>query len=763
MLLQEITKRPLQHRFSHRSISTVHLLEFPRTPFGKSYREICQLLQSLTCSRSLPNGQQLHAYVIKSGVDKAALLAHHLISFYSKCQRPLDSRQVFDEIPHKVVTSWSSVISSFAQNELPDLSLQFFRRMLEAGIRPDGHIFPSATKSCGILSIPACGRSIHSLALKTGFDSDVFVGSSLVDMYAKCGEIREARQMFDEMPERNVVSWSGMIYGYAQMGEDEEALRLFKQALAADLAVNDFTYSSVIRVCGHATLLELGAQVHCLCVKTSFTSSCFVGSSLISLYSKCGVVEQAHRVFCLMTDRNLGAWNSMLIACAQHGQTQNAFEIFGQMKMTGVQPNFITFLCMLSACSHVGLVETGEFYFNLMREHGIDPVAQHYACMVDLLGRAGKLREAVAFIEKMPIEPTESIWGALLTGCRIHKDTETAAFAADKLFESGSMSSGAHVLLSNAYAAAGRWADAARARKMMRDRGVKKETGLSWVEEGNRVHSFASGDRSHAMTEEIYQKLEELGEKMEQAGYIADTSFALHDWDSEEKKRAVWCHSERLAIALGLIIFPPDRPIRVMKNLRVCGDCHTAIKFMSKCTARTIILRDNCRFHRFEGGLCSCADYWLIRPTIGCPDPVSSYAKRTKTPSKTPFLFHLRPRLRKKGIFPSNILYDFTGDLRGRIDSDSAGLKEVVDCAEDEEDDVEDLLGFFWLHVSSTMRKRMTAVVAALISSERQNGRVFCSAIRELMIRCGDGAYDVGVMRPFRRAAWIIGWTVVSS
>ncbi|XXG48585.1 hypothetical protein AAC387_Pa02g2989 [Persea americana] len=604
MLLNQIPKNPLQ-------LSKFSQTPSLQNPFDQNYRNLCLLLQTLTSSRSLSKGQQLHAHVIKSGVQYIALLSNHLINFYSKCSLPFLSLQVFDEIPHRpCATSWSSLISSFAQNNLPLLSLDAFRRLLRSGILPDDHIFPSATKSCATLSAHQLGRSVHSIAVKTGFDSDVFVASSLVDMYAKCNEIVDARKLFDEMPVRNVVSWSGMIYGYAQMGQDEEALRLFQQALAAELDVNDFTFSSVLRVCGHLTLLELGSQVHCLCVKTSFDSSSFVCSSLISLYSKCGVVEEAYRVFDEMPERNLGAWNSMLIACAQHGRTQRAFELFRQMKGVGIPPNFITFLCLLSACSHAGLVEEGEYYFGLMSEHGIEPGANHYACIVDLLGRAGKLREAVAFIEKMPMEPTESIWGALLTGCRIHGDTQTATFAAEKLFELGSSSSGAHMLLSNAYAAAGKWVEAARTRKMMRDRGVRKETGLSWVEEGNRVHTFASGDRSHPLTEGIYQKLAELGEEMERAGYIADTSSVLRDLDSEEKKRVVGYHSERLAIAFGLISFPPDRPIRVMKNLRVCSDCHTAIKFVSKCASRIIILRDNNRFHRFEGGVCSCGDYW---------------------------------------------------------------------------------------------------------------------------------------------------------
>uniref|UniRef100_A0A1D1Z8E2 Putative pentatricopeptide repeat-containing protein At5g52630 n=1 Tax=Anthurium amnicola TaxID=1678845 RepID=A0A1D1Z8E2_9ARAE len=595
-------------------------LQLPTDP-----RALCDLLAALTSARSLPSGQQLHAHVVKSGVVPLPILSNHLISFYSKCQLPhlahrvfLDCRGVAASGP--TTATWSCLISSFAQNELPHLALRAFLGMLRSGRLPNDHIFPSATKSCAALSDARLGRAVHSLAVRTGFDSDVFVASSLVDMYAKCAEIGHARRVFDEMPERNIVSWSGMIYGYAQMGLDEEALALFKMVLLRDGlgvaggdmgSVNDFTYSCVVRVCSSATLLELGRQIHGHCFKTSFDSSSFVGSSLISLYSKCGEVEQAYRVFDDMPVRNLGAWNAMLIACAQHGHTQDAFGYFERMKGTGTKPNFITFLCMLSACSHAGLVEDGKRYFQMMeKEQGIQPGAEHYACMVDLLGRAGKLQEALEFIKQMPLEPTESVWGALLTGCRIHGDTDTAAFAAARLFEMGSTSCGAHMLLSNAYAAAGDYEGAARARKAMRDRGLKKETGLSWVEWGNQVHTFVSGDERHALREEIYAKLEELREEMGRAGYVVDTSFVLRDLDGEEKQRLILCHSERLAIAFALLSLPPERPIKVMKNLRVCGDCHTWIKFVSKCIGRTVILRDNNRFHRFDAGVCSCGDYW---------------------------------------------------------------------------------------------------------------------------------------------------------
>lgn len=606
---------PLRQETRYSNFEQLHIPKFPQNSynqfsFEQNYRVICDRLLQLTRSRSLLGGQALHSHIIKAGVQIIPLVSHHLINLYSKLQRPLDAQNVFQEAPFKSSTTWSSIISTFAQNELPLFALSYFRDMLYNGLSPDEHIFPSATKACAILSRPDVGMSMHCFSVKNGFDLNVFVASSLVDMYAKCGELIYARKLFDQMPERNVVSWSGMIYGYTQIGEGNEALVLFKRALEEGLDVNDFTFSSVIGVCGNSTFLELGRQMHALCIKMSYNLSSFVGSSLVSLYSKCGVVQNAYQVFDEIPIKNLGMWNAMMNACAQHGHTNKVFELFKRMEQVLLKPNFITFLCALYACSHAGLVKEGRYYFDLMKEYGIEPGDQHFASMVDLLGRAGKLQDAAKVIEEMPIPPTESVWGALLTGCRIHGDTELAAYAADRVFELGSVSSGLHVMLSNAYAAAGRYIDAAKARKMLRDQGVKKETGLSWVEEGNKVHAFAAGDRSHSRCKEIYEKIKELEDKMEQAGYVADTSHVLREVGSEEKSEAIRFHSERIAIAFSLITFPPERPIRVMKNLRVCGDCHTAIKFMSKCTGRLIIVRDNKRFHHFAEGKCSCGDYW---------------------------------------------------------------------------------------------------------------------------------------------------------
>ncbi|XP_047959108.1 putative pentatricopeptide repeat-containing protein At5g52630 [Salvia hispanica] len=579
--------------------------------FESNYRIICNHFLGFTRGRNLLKGQSLHAYVVKSGVHLIPLVCHHLINFYSKLQLPYCSERIFHETQFKSSTTWSSIISCFAQNELPFHGFEYFKLMRRNdGMIPDDYILPCVMKACGMSNDQFMGKSVHCLAVKTGFDADVFVGSSVVDMYAKCGSLGDARKVFSEMPVRNVVSWSTMIYGYAQTGEDGEALRLFKAALWEGLDVNDFTFSSVIRVCGNSTLYELGRQMHALCLKMYYYETSFVGSALISMYSKSGVIEDASRVFNEVSDRNLGMWNAMMIAWAQHAHTRRVFELLEKMVNKGTKPNFITFLCILYACSHAGLVKEGKYYFAKMKDYGIEPGSQHYASMVDLLGRAGKLQEALELIEKMPVQASEAVWGAFLTGCRIHRNTELASSVADRVFELGHVSPGLHMLVSNAYAASGRFQEAARARKMLRDRGQKKEPGLSWVEEGNRVHTFAAGERRHELSSEIYRKLEELEKDMEQAGYVMDTTHVLREVGAEEKNESIRYHSERLAIAFALVTFPPERPIRVMKNLRVCGDCHVAIKYISKCSGRVIIVRDNNRFHRFENGECSCGDYW---------------------------------------------------------------------------------------------------------------------------------------------------------
>eukprot|EP01018_Ginkgo_biloba_P013188 Gb_32449 [translate_table: standard] len=283
---------------------------------------------------------------------------------------------------------------------------------------------------------------------------------------------------------------------------------------------------------------------------------------------------------------------------------------------TGIPPNHFTFASVLPACAKLtsleqGLVEEGYQYFYRMNQHyHITPVMEHYVCMVDLLGRAGRLDEALEFINKMPIKPNATVWKSLLAACRIHTNIEVGEFVAECLIELDPKNAGPYVLLSNIYATVGRWDDSEKVRRMMKDRRVKKMPGCSWIEVNKQMHTFVVGDRSHPQTQKIYAKLESLYSQMKSAGYVPDTRFVLHDVEEEQKEQIIFHHSEKLAIAFGLINTSPNTTIRVIKNLRVCSDCHSAAKFISKIVAQEIVLRDANRYHHFKDGWCSCGDYW---------------------------------------------------------------------------------------------------------------------------------------------------------
>jgi pentatricopeptide repeat protein len=281
------------------------------------------------------------------------------------------------------------------------------------------------------------------------------------------------------------------------------------------------------------------------------------------------------------------------------------------MQQAGMTPDSITFTAVLSACSRAGLVNEGLQYFEHMRQnYQITPSVEHYACVVDLLGRSGRLNEAHNFIENMPLKPSASVWGALLGACRVYLNIELAEQASQYLFELEPANTGNYVLLSNIYAAAGRQDDVAKVRTMMADKGLKNRPGCSWIEVKHRMHAFLAGDKSHPQREEIYATLKNLTKKMEAAGYVPDINFVLRDVQEEDKEQILCSHSERLAIAFGLINTSHGTPIRIIKNLRVCGDCHIATKLISKIVEREIVVRDSSRFHNFKDGICSCGDYW---------------------------------------------------------------------------------------------------------------------------------------------------------
>jgi pentatricopeptide repeat protein len=374
------------------------------------------------------------------------------------------------------------------------------------------------------------GVWIHAYMIKSGFESNISVVNTLLDVYAKCERIELARKVFDKMTERNVVSWTAIIAGYSQYGHANEALTHFYQMQEEDIEPEVITIASVLPACAHLAALQQGKCIHAYIIRRGIELDVPVCTALLTMYAKCGCIEVARQLFDKMAERDLVSWSAMITGYGMHGDGENALALFSQMQQIGMKPDNITFIGILSACSHAGLVDEGLRYFDCMsQDYSLTPGVEHYACMVDLMGRAGCLDEAHNLIKMMPIEPDDSVWGALLGACRIHSNIELGEFVSKRLLELEPKKVGNYVLLSNIYAAAGRWDDVMKVRSMLKDRGLKKIPGSSWIEIKNRVHSFSVGDKSHPQSEKIYTLLESLAEQMKKAGYVPDTSFVLHD------------------------------------------------------------------------------------------------------------------------------------------------------------------------------------------------------------------------------------------
>eukprot|EP01018_Ginkgo_biloba_P000673 Gb_14133 [translate_table: standard] len=576
-----------------------------------SQASLASVLRAFAEPAALKQGKELHAHIIKTGFELDVVVGSALLDMYAKCASMVDAFKVFDSMPERNVVSWTAMIAGCTQNGQGEEALKMFTLMQKACIKLNRFTLTSALCACGNQAALEQGKQFHAYIIRAAYESDECVGNSLVTMYADCGSMYSAQRVFDKMVQLNMISWNALMSGYAQNGHFEEALKFLCPMQHEGIRPNQFTFSSALAACAFLAALDQGKQVHAQSIKTGFESYITVGNSLIDMYAKSGDLEDARKVFDKRSEQNVITWTTMIAGCAQHGHGEEAIQLFQNMQCAGIVPNHITYVCVLSACSHVGLVDKGRHYFDTMsRDHGITARVEHFACMVDLLGRTGHLDEAKNLIDEMPFEPCALLWRTLLGACRTHGNIEMGKHAAESILELEPQEVSTYVLLANIYAAAGMWDDVVTVRKLMKDRGLKKEPGLSWIEVKNRVHTFHVRDRSHPQTEEIYVKLEELTRQMEMAGYVPDTNSVLHDIEEELNDSLLCYHSEKLAIAFGLINTPPGVSIRIFKNLRVCGDCHTASKFISKIVGRELIVRDAKRFHHFRDGVCSCGDYW---------------------------------------------------------------------------------------------------------------------------------------------------------
>ena len=544
------------------------------------------------------------------GLGFDLFLATKLVNFYSVCDSLRNAHLLFDRIPKSNLFLWNVLIRGYAWNGPYEAAISLYHQMLEYGLAPDNFTFPFVLKACSALSAIEEGRNIHEHAIRSGWETDVFVGAALIDMYAKCGCVRSAREVFDKIEERDAVLWNSMLAAYSQNGHPDESLALCSEMALAGLRPTEATLVTVISASADIAALPQGKELHGFSWKHGFESNDKVKTALVDMYAKCGSVKVARNLFEQLKEKRVVSWNAIITGYAMHGHANEALDLFEEMKEKSL-PDHITFVGVLAACSHGGLLDEGWIFFeSMVRDYRIVPTIQHYTCMVDLLGHCGRLDEAYNLIMQMRAMPDSGVWGALLNSCKIHGNVELGEVALEKLIELDPDDSGNYVILSNIYAQAGKWEGVARLRKLMIDRGIKKGTAYSWIEVKNKVYAFLSGDTSHPDSDAIYTELKRLEGRMKEAGYVPDTGSVFHDVEDDEKTNMVCSHSERLAIAFGLISTPPRTRLLITKNLRVCEDCHVAIKFISKITEREITVRDVNRYHHFEDGICSCGDYW---------------------------------------------------------------------------------------------------------------------------------------------------------
>ncbi|GFQ02264.1 pentatricopeptide repeat-containing protein at4g13650 [Phtheirospermum japonicum] len=573
---------------------------------------LSSLVSAATDLGDLRYGQSIHACAHKFGFDSDNLVSNALVSMYMKFRSTNDGYLIFNKMANRDVISWNALLSGF-HDETSDHGTRHFRQMLMDGFRPNMYTFISILRCCSSLLNIEFGKQVHSHIIKDNLVGNGYVGTVLIDMYAKCGCMEDVEVIFSRLNEKDAFTWTVIISGYSQTNQGEKAVRCFNQMRREGVIPNEFTLASCLKGCSAIASLENGRQFHSLAIKSGQSTDMFVSSALIDMYGKCGYIDDAEIVFEGMRSRDTVLWNTIICGYSQHGEGDKALQAFTRMINDGVLPDTVTFVGILSACSHMGYVEEGQKHFYSMKEsYGFSPSIEHYACLVDILGRAGNFDEVESLIQHLEPTPNALIWENVLGACKAHGNVELGERAAEKLFEIDPETDSNYILLSNLYASRGRWNDVSRVRALMSDKGIKKEPGCSWVEVDAQVHVFLSQDASHPRLLDIHRKLDELGQRVTKAGYVPNTNNVLHNVTEKEKVDNLFNHSERLALGFALINKVSGKRIRIFKNLRICGDCHEFIKFVSGTMNQEIVVRDTSRFHHFRQGSCSCKEVLYV-------------------------------------------------------------------------------------------------------------------------------------------------------
>ncbi|XP_057519188.1 pentatricopeptide repeat-containing protein At1g31920 isoform X2 [Amaranthus tricolor] len=558
--------------------------------------------------------KQVHGQMLKLGLFYDSfcvsnLLANCALSDWGNMDY---ASLIFSQIDDPGTFEFNTMIRGHTKDKDFEKALNLFVEMLERENSPDNFTYPTVFKACAGLGLINLGKQIHGQVYKLGFDDDLFVQNSLINMYGKRREIGDCCAVFERMEQKSVASWSALVAAHANLGMWWDCLEIFGAMMGeGSWRAEESILVSVICACTHLGALDLGKSLHGYLMRNLSGLNVIVETCLIDMYMKCGSIERGLSLFNKMKSKNQLSYSVMISGLAIHGNGHEALGLFSEMLKQGIEPDDVVYLGVLSACRHAGLVEKGLELFKRMRlEHLIQPTIQHYGCILDLLGRAAMFDKAISLIEEMPMAPNDVVWRSLLSAARVHSNLEVGEEVCRKLMQLGSDNAGDYIIMSNMYAQAEKWTDAANTRAKVADRGLDQTAGLSLVEVKRKVHKFVSQDKSSCNWEEIYEMIHQMEWQLKFEGYKPDTSEVLHNIDEEEKLERLRYHSQKLAIAYALLHTPETTTIRIVRNVRMCRDTHTYTKFISVIYNRLIVVRERNRFHHFKDGTCSCRDYW---------------------------------------------------------------------------------------------------------------------------------------------------------
>ena len=477
---------------------------------------------------ALNYGREIHAKTMKKGFNESSFVANTLATMYNKCGKLVYGMRLFEKMRTQDVVSWTTIITTLVQMGQEEHAIEAFIKMKESDVSPNEYTFAAIISGVANLAITECGEQLHAHVLRIGLVDSLSVANSIITMYSKCGQLTSASMVFHGMTRRDIVSWSTIIAAYSQGGYGEEAFEYLSWMRREGPKPNEFAFASVLSVCGSLAILEQGKQLHAHVLSIGLEHTAMIQSALINLYSKCGSIKDASKIFNVAENEDIVSWTAMINGYAEHGCSQKAIDLFVKIHTGGLKPDSVTFIGVLTACSHAGLVDLGFHYFNLMiNEYRINPSKEHYGCMIDILCRAGRLNDAERMIKSMPFQRDDVVWSTLLRACRLNGDVDRGIRAAEEILKLDPNCAGTHITLANIYASKGRLSESANVRKIMKSKGVIKEPGWSWIKVKNLLSAFVAGDRSHPQGEDIYCMLDLLASRTEIA--IQEVGSLLND------------------------------------------------------------------------------------------------------------------------------------------------------------------------------------------------------------------------------------------